>query len=57
MASYLKFCGCRWCRAGMRARCNGHMIKRTARRFRRQAKVALKMGKEPAVKISVPYTD
>lgn len=57
MPNHMKFCGCKWCRAGMRCRPNSEMIKRIVRLFRRKGKEALRQGKEPDKKISVPYTD
>jgi len=57
MASYLKFCGCRQCRRGLRTKSGGEIVKQAIRKFRRSAKQTLKRGEEPTHKISVPYTD
>jgi hypothetical protein len=55
-----KFCGCRGCREGLhRAKGDNYTVKRVAKRFRKNTKLALKQGKyEDVVKyVSVPYTD
>ena len=54
--NHMKFCGCRMCRSGMRARMAAH-VRRVVRRFRQRAKLALRRGQEPPACIGVGYTD
>lgn len=56
MGNHMKFCRCRACRSGLH-RGGGSTVKAIIRKFRRKAKAALKQGKDPDNKISVPYTD
>lgn len=56
--NHLKFCGCQQCRAGMHlSGRSAALVRRVVRRFRREAKAALKRGEEPERVASVPYTD
>jgi hypothetical protein len=55
MSNVYKFCGCRACRVGRRP--NRTYIRAEMRKLRHRTKEALKKGKEPPTKISIPYTD
>jgi hypothetical protein len=57
MSRNLKFCSCKTCRAGRHRPGAKSTIKRASRRLRRDTKAALKQGKEPPDKTTVPYTD
>ena len=56
MPNHMKFCGCKLCRSGMRSRMAAY-VRRVVRRFRQQAKLALRRGQEPPVSIGVDRTD
>ncbi|MDY3554416.1 hypothetical protein R5W24_003538 [Gemmata sp. JC717] len=56
MPNHMKFCGCRMCRTGMRSRMAAH-LRRVVRRFRQQAKLALRRGQEPPPTIGAGRTD
>lgn len=53
----LKRCGCKSCRRGLHQPYGRCVMKAVSRRFRHETKVALRMGKEPPMVMSVPYTD
>jgi hypothetical protein len=55
MASPLKVCRCEQCSYILRTKEGDYWMTGLNRKFRRKNKQLLKMGKEPAIKISVPY--
>lgn len=57
MANHLKLCGCRSCRVGLHRPAGGWQVRRANRRLRREARRALKQGREPTPKVAVGYTD
>jgi len=57
MSNHLKFCSCNGCRAGKRSKGAKKKIQNVVRSIRRNAKVDLKLGRDPVSKVSVPYTD
>jgi hypothetical protein len=57
MSNVYKFCSCRGCKAGRHCNYSKQMTRYVMRAFRQRTKRALKAGKEPPTKISIPYTD
>jgi hypothetical protein len=58
MPNHMKFCGCQACKRGMHMGSRmGAVVRKMVRRFRREAKSALRRGLEPERIIGVPYTD
>jgi hypothetical protein len=55
MSNVYKFCGCRTCRANRRS--SHDWTRKTMRSFRRKTREAIRQGKEPPTKVSIPYTD
>lgn len=57
MSNVMKFCGCKYCRNGLRTRRGKAIVKATAKLFRRKCKEQIRRGLEPDTKVSVAYTD
>jgi hypothetical protein len=58
MANHLKFCSCRYCRAGKHTKSGGATVRAVVRKVRRKVKAALKRGETDIPKAAgVEYTD
>lgn len=51
----LKFCGCGYCRVGMKCKHNQAKIRSARKGARRQARMDLLTGREPKTQVRLPY--
>jgi hypothetical protein len=58
MPNHMKFCGCKWCRAGRSTAWSKRAVRAIVRKMRHNARRALKRGDDDVdTTESVPYTD